>query len=388
MHPVALCEPPSVVNLTGITDTPAESDKDRMRRHAKALLEGAPTAPQFKPAILYILAERTLYQRGRTLQAKTLYKAIRDARGLEECPWPLRITGWRYDGIEQRIRKAYGLLKKQKLVLKKSDRGMWGLTPAGLAAAARIRGTFAKPDAPNITSLWLTGFMNPVSTEAVVRRIEMRFPQSREEAADFWHRYIAAVLARDGFRAGLSRGQHPTVSRLAEWACRDAITKFREAGKDAHLRATTGALTERDRRLGRPSKDQLCADGGRGVFLGQDAEGQSEMLTMSVSSRRSRAALIDAEGGDLRGDIDVAFGSAESVAILEKAVRRWKSGNPERYVRMLHYRLQDLSTQEIAERENVSINRANTLKTELKKALVQARLAGALDEARDLAYSR
>ena len=286
----------------------------------------------------------------------------------------------------------------------------WMLTQAGVAPALLTRVRF-HPNrllpqnvtaSPNLTALWIStrpSLMDTLRLHLMAVLPSWAHGDVRDHVAD----YLAAVIRRDSFRTRLERGEIPTDSQVSGWAYRYACSEFRDNAQDAHLRASRGAMTARERE----ARAILDPGSERARKASQEAKAAahkvvvkttmpSEIIPIYSEAQSDRVGVLSERGGTSLVDVARAVSltpedillheEAGNVGLdrIEQAIRKHKAGAPDRYVRLFHMIRDGLSVEDIGEQMGVKRNRAATMKQELRDALTDAMKAGELDDARGL----
>jgi hypothetical protein len=122
-----------------------------------------------------------------------------------------------------------------------------------------------------------------------------------------------------------------------------------------------GARTERDL-VDAPGTVLDDGLGTQAIYLAE-REGGSEITTAGGLAD----CLVDVIDTSTIAPDEMAYLTA-GLEALEAALRRRKSGNPDRFARLLAHMATDLSVKDLAEAEGVSRNRAASLLTDLRTA--------------------
>lgn len=242
------------------------------------------------------------------------------------------------------------------------------LTKAGVNAALEVRSTF---QGKNITTEWFDRFLTPDQYNRIVRHVANKTRHSRDdsEIREFVHEYIANTSARDGLRDRILSGNDPSPACVRSWVWRQVLSLFRNEGTDAQTRTVKGAKNERDLR-GEPSPVRAAvnvpgavlyaseggADGDPGVFATGDAIGGCALVDVMDTAPTPEERLAHQQAVE-RG-----------MARLEASVRAYKPAAADRYVRILGYLAEGMSSEQVAVAEKVTPARAATLLAEVRAA--------------------
>jgi hypothetical protein len=236
----------------------------------------------------------------------------------------------------------------------------WALTEPGVAAAVGIYSSFAPVGTPNVTSIWLTGQLQSGLYTSLFNALSNEQRMNREKSAgeisDHIHTFIEASVRRDSLRSWLLRGDVPTARQLAGWVVRKGISAFRGYGQDAHMRASRGALTARERFDKAPlpmlpSTYQL-------VLQGSD-EGMEQAEQVLVDT-----AAVEQEHHN------VAF--TEGLDRVREALLRNKPGAAPRFGRVFDSLVEGATIKDLSQMEHVSRNRAAAITADARIAIREA----------------
>lgn len=216
----------------------------------------------------------------------------------------------------------------------------------------------------NVTSVWLDAKCREGLIEKMVDRL-MQDPELGPEKAtghilDHVQEYLSISIRRDAFRAWLERGDAPRIGQLCTWAKRKAISTFRKRSRDAHGRETFGALTKRERDEGAPLIETMQVSPYSVAITGEDTE-ESPLETNRVIVDPLTAQIMQ---HTVHGEIGMQR--------VHDAIRRMKSGNPDRFVALFDLMAAGHTVAEIGEEMGVSRNRAANLMAALRTAIREA----------------
>lgn len=191
------------------------------------------------------------------------------------------------------------------------------LSDAGVTAARQAAGLEI-----NETAAWIkaSGLNFRQKTEDSLAR---RLPLSRRMGLieDHFQAFVVGMLERDTIRGRrvAGKGDRPAPSQVASWGFNHARDEIRGWGRDASLRESRGAMTERSRKRNdqEATRDIAHRDAGKrgdtGVVweLGEDGAG----------------AVRDYVGGDLRDDMMEILHRQDAVATLCSAIPNYTLGD-------------------------------------------------------------
>jgi len=220
----------------------------------------------------------------------------------------------------------------------------------------------------NYTSEWLSTHLRPTgrSGESKLMRamkaaVRSKCPISAQsdKVEDHIQEFLLKLVRRDGLRKKILAGDKITYSHLASYAVRSAWTDARNAGTEPVEREMYGARTERERRewgdTPLPELPQTKPDSR--LIWGGEEDGNSAIVGV-VDAANPPDVLFQQ-----RKDFEVMWSRIETVMRSQKP-QAW-----ERYSGILRMKYQGLSTDDIAEKENVSTHRAASLIQEAKSAI-------------------
>jgi len=242
-------------------------------------------------------------------------------------------------------------------------RGMWALTPLGLAKAAQYNSVTLAPEVlvpvvqeqptgPNATAQWLAQHLRPAKNGkdselmclmrgALIRHLPVSSRHGMID--DHIQNFMVRVIHRDSFAPALAAGDGIPYSKVASYCVNSGRTDARTMGTEPVCREFMGARTDKERHTpddvadenffmpdNNAMKDVYDTDGNLAVQVTEYAEGHP-----------SDSQAYD----DLWGKI-------------EAVIQERKPGAWERYTHMLKMKADGFSTQEIADKEGVSRPRA------------------------------
>lgn len=265
----------------------------------------------------------------------------------------------------------------------RGENGSWALTEAGVALATSVHHHY-RPGAPNeqgewvpfpgvddgihsarnVTCCWLDAQIREhglrdrlietlSSTHQIRKEIETR---AVDDHVDHW---FELAIRRDGLRTRLATFDPPPFRQIKEWCLRSLWTTLRSRAQDADGRATSGAMTERERVSGTgPAKDAMAASSfTRIITRSEDTDEVSEDLVDTDALSRTQH------------DRDFAIGMKH----VEQAFQELRPGNADRLSRIFGMMARGEQVHEMAEAEGVSRNRMASLCGAVRNALRDAK---------------
>lgn len=271
-----------------------------------------------------------------------------------------------FDQMDQEIwqhRVAKSLTELVKAGQIEHHRKGWCLKPSSLPIIVQ---DYTQWSDRNVTTAWLTRTLTPEVLETVRYHVGQRCTKSMvfDEVVDLVDNYFAKLMFRDGLSKYLSEGKYPSVSQIKLWAYRASLTQFRDEGRDALTRSFKGARTERDL-ADNPVKVLDEAQTHQAVYLAQTEDGMDMMV--GTGSADSLVDIVDA----LSMSPEESYHQMGVLETLRRAIRKKKSRNPARYERLFDAMVSDTSSAALAAAEGISVNRASTLKNEIKDSMLE-----------------
>lgn len=217
----------------------------------------------------------------------------------------------------------------------------------------------------NVTSIWLDAQCRGGLIDKMVDRLsqapELKMERSTDHILDHIQTFLTASIRTDAFATWLERGDAPLLSQLCNWTKRKAISEFRKRSRDAHGRERYGALTKKERDDGGVMADAVMPSEYTLGYEGGDADDADSMESSRVIVDPLTAQMMEHA---VQGEVGMAR--------VYDAIRRMKSGNPERFVQLFDLMAQQHSVQEIGDKMGVTRNRAANLMATLRNAIREA----------------
>jgi hypothetical protein len=200
------------------------------------------------------------------------------------------------------LAQALGIQDAENTVTEDEAVGLLGGTGASNGLALAL--TDPPPPAvkgPNATARWLAANYHRVRPR-LLAKIATKFRMSRSVGTveDHVQGFLLRLIERDDLAPFLAQGKTVNIGALAFWATQATCTQIRSEGTDASLRSLYGAMTERERKGGRTSKDEASV---AIELVGRDEDGRSsdlydpsvpnleELLTVEERAEMCRAAI-------------------------------------------------------------------------------------------------
>lgn len=268
--------------------------------------------------------------------------------------------GWMYlapNGQPKLYEALRWLARSMSTLVDTSIRGQWSLTMLGLERAAKLNGVTllrqVKPEVktstgPNVTSQWFSTHLTPPrgrSESVLMGMMKMALAKhlpissQRGLVEDHIQNFMVRVIRRDSFALVLAEGEEIPYSKVTYYCVNSGRTDVRDMGTEPVCREMMGARTDHERQVRREQGFGFTLDDGRGPQ--RDTDGSHILPNMTV--------VQDMENGV---DFESLWGQ------IVEAVRVAKPAAWPRYSGILKMKFEGFSTQEIAEKEGVSLCRA------------------------------
>lgn len=331
----------------------------------------------FHEPIVKVLGHFSDHTAGRPVKHDVVIREVMVEIGVDPDNLPL---GWEERGSNRqikaldRVRWAVKAMRTAKTPLvQQVGRGLWALTEAGEASARDLNGVPApvvlkpsskppsgsegapRPEGLNVTSEWLAEHLTPAPgqkdselTRMMRAALCKRLPVSAntQQIDDHIQNFCLRMIRRDAFRKHLEDGGRLPLSKVVAYCVNSGRTDARDMGSEPVCRAFYGARTEKERRE-RPEKEPQFGD--------------------------TPGATLDSDGGFVTDDCttidDTALDFDQMWERVEEAVEYAKPQAWERYTGILAMRAQGFSTQQIADAEGVSRNRAASMLADARRCV-------------------
>lgn len=249
------------------------------------------------------------------------------------------------------------------------------LTKEGIAIALDVRDWFS---GTNVTAAWLAANVTEHYLKGIITHLSRKAKRSVEfnEIGELVHTYLANLINRDGLRARLEKGCHPSPSDIKGWVYHGALSQWRDEGKDALTRTLKGCRTERevqDIKDGVETADiasRSMPTDNRVLIEGEDGQG------IYASASNGASALLDVAVADGGGEDEIIQRLA--LAKVEDLIKQNTEGpKGERYLRVFRLGLEGADVRDVAKSEGLSRNRASLVINQVRgMAMGAAKMLG------------
>jgi hypothetical protein len=353
------------------------------------------SAPHFYLPLIHILAKLGGYEPGKPVHMDDVVAAVveltgvnPDDYGMQESsgmPWVRRWILWAFRNNQNKATYEAKFNKGAPGTTTGCGRRQWALTEAGVTLANEIRCDY--DEEYNWTSAWLT---EALATTNLMDRLRIHLgchfglSAKSQRIDDHVQNWLLSAIENDLLGEHLRAGRKVSHRVLCGFSGDTTKSELRKDGQDAHMRSMYGALTARDREEYNPrdvSKFHLPID-TQVTCLGENAEGGTALFTGGAVIG-SVMDVMDDGSVNVENDILHNMIVEQCMNRLSDELDARKPGAGGRYGEILDAVRLGISTEELAEEQGVSLNRASTLKAVMMRTLRDAVDDGALGEVQD-----
>ena len=242
--------------------------------------------------------------------------------------------------------------------------GVWMLTTVGAMAAQNILDEKGVPGYSR-TAQWIDANIGPKELEKLYMNLARRLPRSATllKIQGHVHNKLLKLIELDSFANLLEQGKTPTLSQVAHFCFRSAVSDLVSDGRNPACRALHGAVTPREL---------------AGETLVKDSEQTGGPIWMTSDEDCHNGPIVDVVDDSLEAVIMERDALRNGLADVEQAIRAFKPRAGERYVDVFRSQVDGITIRELGAKEGVGYDRASTLINETRNVARASALCGQL----------